>query len=338
MRAASAIKRLSVIRRFFVSRVFRFGLVALIAIALVSIFVVKRSFLVVAETSYADITFSGELNTWSFSEATICEPLDPPELNEDPENEAVCNPQLYTPHQPEKGATEVTLNWACGARVAVQADTDEHLVVTVLGFGEMEGQATPCRVGETRSIATGYDLAAGTILVVAPEDWRSNGALSFQGEARVGEAIGPGAVHYLRSGRWEARQTSPILDRIRPRRVTEVIKSGEFSVGAEVRVLDNGAPAIVAGHITPIPVKQDNDLPAFDVVMLSAPGARTEIELSHFGFAEPARIRPDWVDTAITSPLFLAVFALLSLIAVVLQIMKDTGELRRKTKTGAPPE
>lgn len=340
-RGGQSIVGTSVLATVFRSR--RVSLLVLAAFLLVwaSVFFVSRSFLVEAETSYAEFTFAGEVNAWQFRDATVCHPRETPDPFATSPDGAPCNLQIFEApetiaagHRTGGGTVgaqlnEVTVNWSCGARVAVQADPSGDLVITVLGLGEVEAQARPCRDGanDARAIATGKpDFTEGTTILVPAPAWRSNGALPFHAEASVGEDIGPGAVHFLQSGRWEARQTSPVFQLLRIHTVTEVVKSGDLSVGAEVTVYDREHPAIMWGHVTPTPDDLINSLPGFDVVMLSAPG-RTELRLAHFGFAEATSIRPDWVDTAITSPLFLAIFAILNLLAVICQIFSDGPRL-----------
>lgn len=326
------------IRRLAKSPIVQFALVLLLVLAIVGMVFVQRSFLIEAETSYAEFTFGGEANTWNFPAATVCNPREMPDVEAVAREGDVCNRALFEP--PKEAKAEVTVSWACGARVAVQSDVDGVLVVTALGRATDAQRAVVCDEtdGEV-ALADAHGITEGSVIVVERDALRRTGALPFQAAATVGEDIGPGAVHFLQSGRWEARQTSPLHDYLPIHAVTEVVKSGELSLGAELQVWEYGAgrPALMWGHVTPTPVDFDNSLAGFDVVMLSTPG-KTELRLAHFGFREPAHIRPDWVDTAINSPLFLAMFALLSLIAVILQIMKDTGELRRKTKTGAPRE
>ncbi len=340
------------IRRLAKSPIVQFAVFLLLVTTIVGMVFVQRSFLVEAETSYAELTFVGE-NVWNFPAATVCNPKEP-DVSAGRTGDEICNPVLFEP--PEEAWGEVTVNWSCGARVAVQSDVDGDLVVTVLGLATQAERPEGCDVSDADppeadargpfgedgefAPADAHGIVRDSIIVVRDRDWRATGALPFQAAATVGEDIGPGAVHFLQSGRWEARQTSPVHDYVPfAHAVTEMVKKGELSLGAEVQVWDyrKGRPATMWGHITPTPDDFDNSLAGFDLVMLSSPG-KTELRLAHFGFREPATIRPDWVDTAVNSPLFLAMFALLSLIAVILQIMKDTGELRRKTKTGAPPE
>jgi len=318
------------IRRLVNSPIVQFAVLVLLVLAVVGMIFVQRSFLVEAETSYAEFAFGGEANTWNFPAATVCNPREVPDVEAVAREGDLCSRALF--EVPTDTNEEVTVSWACGARVSVQSDVDGALVVTVLGRAGDAERASPCEETEGPvALADAHDIAEGSVVIVGAEAWRRTGALPFQAAAIVGEDIGPGAVHFLQSGRWEARQTSPLHDYLPIHAVTEVVKAGQLSLGAEVQVwhYPDGRPALMWGHITPTPVDFDNSLAGFDVVMLSTPG-KTELRLAHFGFSEPAHIRPDWVDTAINSPLFLAVFALLSLIAVILQIVKDTGELRQK--------
>ncbi|MDJ1007372.1 MAG: hypothetical protein QNJ13_06050 [Paracoccaceae bacterium] len=324
------------IRRIARSPVVLAALLLSLVFAVAGMVFVERSFLVEAETSYAELAFGGDANTWNFPKATVCNPLETPDFTATGSGQdaapPVCNPMLF--ETPVEAGGEVTLTWSCGARVSVQSDVDGALVVSVLEPAPEEDRAERCE-REPSVPADAHGIVPGSVIVVADADWRATGALPFQAAATLGEDIGPGSVHYLQSGRWEARQTSPVYDYIPLHRITEVVKSGSFSLGAEVQVTDFrlGRPALVWGHITPTAEDFDNSLAGFSVVMVSAPG-KTELRLAHFGLREPATIRPDWVDTAITSPLFLAVFAILNLIAVILQILNDASGLRRGEASG----
>lgn len=326
-------KQATSFRRIAGSPVMRLAFLGLIAIVTLSMFFVHRTFLVEAETSYAELTFASDVTTWTLNGATICTPRETPDLGA--LGGGACPPMLYAPYvppdrrenpPPAPGAQPefVSLTWGCGVRVSLQADTDGALVITVLGFRQVAALPDPCRDdgADDRAYAQGQDFGADTIIVIGAEDWRENGALPFQAEVTLGEDIGPGAIHYLQSGRWEARQTSRILEFLGVHSVTEVVKEGEFSIGAEATIFDGRHRAVMFGQITPVGVDLPNSLPGFDVVMLSSPG-NTELRLAHFGFEDAVAIRPDWVDTAINSPVFLALFTILSFLAVVFQIVGD---------------
>ncbi len=320
------------IRRIFGSRAGRLGLIGAFALMWVSVFFVDRSFLIEAETSSLELTFAGESNAWNIPRATICSIREVPDFDAAPDPSAVCGPQLYSASL----TTDLTLSWACGATVAVQTNSDGALIIEVLGLEQVERQTAPCRGDDTRKVATGFDFGEGSLIVIASDDWRRGGALPFQAEAKVGEVLSAGATHFLQDGRWEARQTSPIFKLLRLHTVTEVVKSGDLSVGVDAAIYESGHPAVMWGHVTPTALDFDHSLPGFDVVMLSAPG-RTELRLGYHGLAEPARVRPDWVDTAITSPLFLAIFALLNLLAVIVQIVGDWPFRRPEPKPADEP-
>ena len=323
----------------------------LIVLLAAAMLVVKRSFLVEAETSFAELTFGGELNIWSFADGTICAPKESPDL--DATGDGPCNAMLYDVYVPKEARGDdvqyvlpepnpVTLRWACGANVAVQIDPDEALVMTVLGFDEVEAQTPPCRGGDSRTFANGHDFGVGTIIVVPGEVWRKTGALPFQAEVTLGEDIGPGSVHYLKQGRWEARQTSKALELLGFTAVTEVVKTGAFSIGAEATIFDGNMQSVMFGQITPVAIDWENALPGFDVVMISAPGD-TELRLAYFGFDAPVSIRPNWIDTVINSPTFLAIFTVLSLLAVLVQIFGawlfgPAKESKRAEEAGAAGE
>ena len=326
---ARQIRGITAIRRILATSWGRIGLVLAVVLMWIAVFFVDRSFLVQAETSIMRLTFAGEANAWKIPRATICTPRETPEFGAAPTPGAMCSPAIYD----ITAERDLTLSWACGATLDIEANSNGDLLIEVLGLETVEAQAVPCRGDNTRRIATGRDFPVGVVIGITSDDWRRGPALPFQAEARVGEVLAAGSTRFLQSGRWEARQTSPIFQLFRLHTVTEVVKSGDLSTGVDAAIYANGHPAIMWGHLTPTAVDFENSLPGFDVVMLSAPG-RTELRLTHRGAAEPARIRPDWVDTAITSPLFLAIFALLNLLAVLCQIVGD-WPFRRSTPAPA---
>jgi len=345
MRALSGTKRrVMSLKRIAGLRVPRAALLLLLVLLAAAMLRVERSFLVEAETSFADLTFGGELNTWSFVDGTICVPKEVPDV--DAQGGGPCNAVLYDLYVPQESRDEagpyvppepnpITLGWSCGARISLQTDPDGALVATVLGFDEVEAQGRPCRGDGSRAFATGHDFGPGTIIVVPGEAWRVNGALPFQAEVTLGEDIGPGSLHYLQEGRWEARQKSVALELLGLPATTEVVKTGAFSIGAEATIHDAGMQSVMFGQITPVAVDWENSLPGFDVVMVSSPGD-TELRLAYFGLADTVSIRPNWIDIVINSPTFLAIFTILSLFAVVLQIAGDwpfwPGKKREKPK------
>jgi hypothetical protein len=127
------------------------------------------------------------------------------------------------------------------------------------------------------------------------------------------------------SGSYEAREKPLWSEK------TEVLKSGLIRRGESAAVLAETATgatmAEVYGHITPA----DGDQPGFIVGAVSAPGL-VFLQLGFFGATTPTQIAPNWIDRALTSPLILALAALLSVVLSAGQIVGNaTAALRSAT-------
>ena len=258
---------------------------------------VQRSFLLQGESSSIRISFSGGDSGWLFHEATICSPLDRPNPRGENLSGRLCPSTIFD----EEIALARDFRWQQGEVVRVTVGVDGFVQVEVI---ESSNPVHPI----------------GTLIVLSSEQWRSNGALAFEGFVEIGEDIAAGSTHYLLSGRWEARQTSFATSLLRS--ITDVVKTGELARGTQAAVYLNGNPASTAGHLTP----SFRFVEAFEFVLISEPG-RTELHLEHYGLEQAVVVRPDWIDTAITSPLFLAAMILFTLLA---PLMHFIGELMKQ--------
>lgn len=258
---------------------------------------VQRSFLLQGESSSVRIFFVGDDRSWLFREVTICIPLDRPNPRGENLSGRLCPSTVFD----EEIALERDIRWQQGEVVRVTVGVDGFVQVEVI---ESSNPTHPI----------------GTLIVLSNEQWRSNGALAFEGFVEIGEDIAAGSTHYLHSGRWEARQTSFATSILRS--ITDVVKTGELARGTQAAVYLNGNPAVMAGHLTP----SYRFAEAFEFVLISEPG-RTELHLEYFGLEQAAVVRPDWIDTAITSPLFLAAMILFTLLAPMMQFI---GELMKR--------
>lgn len=283
----------------------RFGILALAFVlfggfVLSATLVTQRSFLLQGVTSSLTIRFAGLETGWLFPEAIVCRPLEQPNPRGEDLPDQVCPSTIYS----EEAVSDLEFGWRQDEEVLITTDTDGTLRIE-------------------RIAGSDPDYPAGTIVVLDQQQWRRNGALAFEGVIELGEDIASGARHYLMSGRWEARQTSFATGLLRS--ITDVVKVGELARGTQAGVFIGGSPANMTGHITP-----SFDLPeGFDFVLISEPG-RTELRLELYGFDEPLVLRPDWIDTAVTSPLFLAAIVLLTLLALMTQIYGDLSAMPRK--------
>lgn len=293
--------------------------VAFLSSAIVGI---ERSVVIEAQTSRMSLTFEGPSNRWFFRKVTLCPYGGPPERGSDPDLRLPCPPSSEEPLTREFW----TVDWPEGARVTVDIRPSGALIVT------LQDALPDLVVGDRVRVVT---LGARSILYVAPEDWIRQGALTFEATATFGEAMRPGLSTYLHGGRWEFRQRSLATRFLRSS--TELVKEGTLSRGVAVRVVDRLAdpelgrvlwfpkygdpePAQMFGHLSP--VDDPGGPPAFAMVAISEQGL-TELEISHFGLRENAIVKPDVIDLAIASPIFIAAITFLSLLAAVTQVLGD---------------
>lgn len=107
--------------------------------------------------------------------------------------------------------------------------------------------------------------------------------------------------------------------------VTEVIKSGGLVKGTVVSLWSDQAPVETYGHITSSASVDGNYI---DIVAISRPGD-VEMHLGYFGTNTPMIMRPDFIDTAISSPFLLAMAIIFSIFASTSQFY---GDVRKNTK------
>ncbi len=282
----------------------------LIALILAVLFVAltatgaKRSFLVEVQSAGAQITFHGAANAWHFPNAVICSPRPIPNPRRASEPGAYCSAGIYE----VSNTQEFNAVWSANSTVDLRIDNDGALVMEIL-------TGTPHH-------------PAGTLIVIPANSWLRHGAFAFQGAVVIGEDMASGARHYLTEGRWEARETGLAISLFRD--ITEVVKHGEFARGAQATVYKGNKPAVMSGHVTP-----SVDKPVFHLAMISEPGS-TELHLSHFGFKQPSVIKPDWIDSTLSSPLMLAAILILTLLASLTQVLSDLTRNNSKQPARRP--
>ena len=188
--------------------------------------------------------------------------------------------------------------WAAGTRAAIQATPQGGLRIVVQ---------------DSRN----RDLPEGTMILIDEADWQGTGALAFQGQTVVGDSIGSGARHYLDSGAWEARQQT-WLSWVLGGRARTVLE-GDLVRGVQAQVLEGDDPALVDGYLTP------GSGTFFRFFVASSPGD-TSLEVRYFGAIGSSRLRPSWIDSAITSSVLIAVITVLGLFATLLQIWSSVAD------------
>lgn len=277
------------------------GCLSLLAIAAISLgFGSTRTFVVEAQTTGIQITFSGQANDWALGKVVVCTPRPraDPKL---PRGTGVCDARGYT----EEVLGDLRLVWTHDATVTVTTSSNAGQAVRLVL--EISGQD---------------GIADRTRVMLDAARWAEAGALTFNGTARIGEQLASGETKMLLHGSFEARE-KPVWSA-----TTEVLKSGLLRRGEAVSVVypgaDKPAPAEVFGHIT----AADQGGSGFVVGLVSAPGP-VWLEVGFFGAAVPTLIAPTWIDRALTSPLVLALAALLSILISALQIVVSAGKAVR---------
>jgi hypothetical protein len=266
-----------------------------------------RTFLVEARSFGATLVLQGETNNWDLESAVLCQALKAPAIQV--EEGGMCPGVIFSVSE----ARPRTISWPAGATLGVRLQPDDSLQIEALSG------ADPV-------------LADGDRFVVPAENWRRHGALVVNGAVILGSDMASGARDYLISGRWEARQDSAASTRPS----MEVVRSGDFSRGASVEIrqgkwlfglFGKQQRATVFGHLTP---SLDPNSSGFIMSFLSETG-RLEMHLRYFGLEHPAIVRPDFLDTILTSPIMLALATVLGVLVLLLEIASNMrGEVGNK--------
>jgi hypothetical protein len=256
----------------------------------------ERTIAIEARTLGGEITFSASTNHWLLSPSVLCRPREAPDFRAAAPPDAssdACSPVFYQIDT----ADQRVIDWQSGMSIRFSIDSIGNLVLEV----------THSSVAQ---------LPSGSVLFIAAEDWARHGALAFIGQMTVGEPLATGARNYTLDGRWQMRQSGRAVSLFRD--ITDVVKTGDLTRGAAVRIVGiDGEPATVYGALTPI---EGDDEGGIAVTALSHEGD-VALELSYFGLEAPSLLKPDWIDTLLSSPVILAlVTVLLPIILVVAQL------------------
>jgi hypothetical protein len=251
-----------------------------------------RTIVVEAQTTGLQITFSGQANDWALGNVVMCIPRE----KIDPSLErgaGACDARRYI----EQNDEDLRINWNREASVVVTALTPGTLTLDVSG-----------QLG----------IVDRTRILLDRSSWASVGALTFFGTTQVGFQLASGESKMLLSGSFEIRERPLWSDS------TEVLKSGLIRRGESAAIVQqaNGEIKLAEafGHITPSPT----DRLGVTVGVVSSP-APVSLQIGFFGATVPAQITPNWMDRALTSPLILAIAALLSILLSALQIFSNFG-------------
>lgn len=258
-----------------------------------------RTFLVETRTFGTTLTLRGDTNHWELQNAALCKLRSLPDHS--PLSESTYCPTLIFDVTELKSRI---LEWPSGSVVSVNLTPENNLQIEAIS-------------------GTAPLLNRGDRIVVPSDTWKRHGALAVNGAITFGGDIGSGAKDYLISGHWQARQESLASSLFRP--TMEIVKQGDLSRGASIEVWHNRwfwegelgpDQATMFGHITP---SFDADEPGMIIAAISE-AARLELRLSYYGLQAAAVIRPDFLDTILTSPVLLAAAAIFGVLALFLEL------------------
>lgn len=283
-----------------------FGLAATLAIFVISAGLGSvRTIVLEAQSTGVEIIFAGQTNDWALTDVTVCVPRAAIDRTL-PRGRGRCDARGYT----EAESPSVRINWNENASVVVTSPTPDVVVLDVTGQAR---------------------IADRTRIILNRESWLNAGALTFNGWARLGEQLASGERKMILSGSYDIRE-KPFWSEN-----TEVLKRGVIWRGESATIVTRAEnapkPAEVFGHITPVEAGK----PGFAVGVVSAPG-QVFLQIGFFGAAKPTQIAPSWIDRALTSPLILALAALLSVMLSLAQLLGNAATaLYRFAREGSAP-
>lgn len=193
-----------------------------------------------------------------------------------------------------------------------------------------------------------------TPLFLDDAQFRINGVQAFKGHVQVGEDVQSGRSSQLLWGDYtfyERDALSWILRRWNP----DDVQSGTLRHGDQLSVIRRPGPLAslnpfdyseaqavgadcpldegrlpspwnrqeVFGHVA-LPLSPEEN-PGLLATLTSASG-NVAVQVLRRGFREPLILRPDWIDVVIASPAFLAVTAILTYLASILQAFAPSGK------------
>lgn len=290
------------------NRMLVFGLLPLVILTVLILYAPKRSVQIEARTLSANVTLTGEPQSWDMAGAAICVPSE----------------DIRAPANPPCGAGETF-------QISVQDAVDwprDQVLDLVWKPHELS----------VRLVTPNTFWPSNTVLRLSPEQARKNGALAFFGHLTVGREIGAGATGYVLDGNYSIYETGAIIGLFGLS--ADVTRQGRIRRGDQVRVVckngwwsrcsnpkaDNGSgiyDALVAGSFS-----ADHDGKAgFHVVAVSTE-ENNHLEVGYAGRDQALLVRPNWLHRAAASSGFLALSLLFSLWAPLIIPMIE----RRKKK------
>ncbi len=293
------------------SGVVRSGLAWLVVLAVFAALVgntryfVDRTAVVMADTTSLQVHFN-ENKHWLIEEGmTLCRP--DPDVRAALKNQhPICNQFL-----PDSTYTRLAID--SGDVLDIRVEADQSLLVRFLPCDSsgLDNCAVPASAaGEIRPRE-----APNGFLVISSGALRASGLLSLSGRISLGQDLASGGrSDFLLGGTYEIREQN-WLTRIFGRR-SATLDRGELIPGAAVEIVSSNAPSATSnGHFFSTMI---DDQMILKVIALSG-GGDGAIRMS-VGGAEPFTIDPDWIDSVIANPVFLALAFLLGILLNALQL------------------
>jgi hypothetical protein len=286
----------------------------------VSRILAEQSVMVEAETATFAVTLAGNDTSWGFETAWECTERAIPAASPAPVPGSPCDPVFFETGDPGP--------WG---RTFVQG---EVVQLSIRPDG---------RIG----IDLGPQSAdvPGLVVVVAPETWRTLGAVAFDGALRLGQVPGTGTRTYLQSGRYEIRERLPLQSG------TNVVKSGDLALGEAVTIRSRSAAAgqclpggdsaagqpceaLVFGHAT---LERRDEADVFHVLAVSRPG-EPELHVAYAGGVEPRVLRTTWIDGVLTNPTLLGVAVIMAFVTGAIPLMLEGYRIATGGEAEAEPD
>lgn len=278
---------------------------------------VDRTAVIMADTTSLEVQFD-ESKHWLFEEGmTLCRP--------DPDVRAALTNQHPICNQFLPDGTYTRLAIEAGDVLEIRIEADQSLLVRFLPCDATTAQG--CALSKSASGEIRPRAAPNGFVVISPEALRAAGLLSLTGRISLGRELASGGrADFLLGGTYEIREQN-WLTRIFGRR-SATLERGELIPGAAVEIIAQDVPSPASnGHF--FSAMRDDQL-VLRVIALSGGGAGA-IRMS-VGGAEPLTIDPDWIDSIIANPVFLALAFLLGILLNALQLAHSLLRLPRSAK------
>lgn len=266
---------------------------------------VDRTAVIVADTMSLQVHFD-ESKHWLIEEGmTLCRPN--PDLRAALESQhPICKQFL-----PDGTYTRLAID--AGDVLDIRVEADQSLLVRFLPCENLSSDSCVAPVSAAGEIRP-RDAPNG-FLVISPKSLQASGLLSLSGRISLGRDLASGGrSDFLWGGTYEIREQNWLTRILGRRSVT--LERGELIPGSAVEIVSNNLPSTTSnGHFFPAII---DDQMVLKVVALSG-GGDGAIRVSVSG-ADPFTIDPDWIDSVIANPIFLALAFLLGILLNALQL------------------